>query len=307
MTQPWSPEHVVTVTLARQLVEEQFPELVPVRVQVLGEGFDNTVYQINEDYVFRFPRREIAVELLRAEGRLLPDLAGRFSLAIPEPLFYGTPSERFPWPFLGYRLVRGVAPERVRALRRIEAAQPLAEFLRAVHSFPLEKAKRCGVPETDIMERFLLDKRKPQLLANIEKAAALELLESATLHTLREYANALSPAQWTPPIYDTLVHGDLHIRNLVVDAEGNLTGVIDWGDTHIGHRALDLSIVYNYLPPEGRTVFYQHYGEVDRQTQEMARFRAVFSTLVLMLYGHDQQQEQLVAVSKQNLALALLV
>ncbi|MBL0385239.1 phosphotransferase [Tumebacillus sp. ITR2] len=306
MTQPWSPEHVVTEALARQLIETQFPELAPACVQVLGEGFDNTVYQVNKEYVFRFPRREIAVQLLQAEGRLLPDLVGRFSLQIPEPLFYGKCSEEFPWPFLGYRLVHGLAPERVPHLRRIEAAQPLAEFLLAVHSFPLEKALACGIPTTDIMQRFDLTQRTPQLHDHLKKAADLDLLEPTTLQTLQAYADTLSQTTWQPPVYDTLVHADPHIRNLVVNLEGTLTGIIDWGDAHIGHRALDLSIVYSYLPPEGRDLFYKIYGEVDAQTREMARFRAVFSTLVLMLYGYDQQQPQLVATAKQSLHLALL-
>jgi aminoglycoside phosphotransferase (APT) family kinase protein len=299
MAQPWSPEQVVDAEFAQRLIEKQFPELAPAHVQTLGEGFDNTVYAVNEQYVFRFPRREIAVELLRTEGQLLPTLIGKFPVAIPEPLFYGEPEMGYPWRFLGYRQVAGLMPENVPALRRVEAARPLAAFLRALHDVPVEQA--VGVPHGDHMHRFDLSTRKPKLAEYVEKATEWGLLpDPSAMHQYLETLSSFGEVGAT-----TLVHGDLHIRNLLVDAEGFLTGVIDWGDTHIGHPALDLTIAYSYLPPEGRRIFFETYGEVDERTRAMARFRAVFSTMVLMLYGHDLGLEQLVEVTRVNLELAL--
>ena len=42
----------------------------------LGAGWDNTVFLVNESFVFRFPRREIAVACMEAEIRVLPGLVG---------------------------------------------------------------------------------------------------------------------------------------------------------------------------------------------------------------------------------------
>src|SRR4051812_35619656 len=107
MTQPWSAEHVVTDSLARSLIEAQFPELALARVELLGTGWDNTAFCVNGACVFRFPRRQFAVPFLENEMRLLPALALLVPLAIPNPRFVGRPTEAYPWPFAGYPLLPG--------------------------------------------------------------------------------------------------------------------------------------------------------------------------------------------------------
>jgi aminoglycoside phosphotransferase (APT) family kinase protein len=96
MANIWDPERVVSMAAARELIERQFPELAPATISPLGEGYDNTVYLVNERYVFRFPRRQIAVDLLCAEGRLLPKLADRLPLPVSKPLFFGSPEDKYP-------------------------------------------------------------------------------------------------------------------------------------------------------------------------------------------------------------------
>src|SRR5581483_10291103 len=84
-TPPWMAEQVVSLELARALVERQFPQLKPAVVEPLGIGWDNTAYRIKGDYVFRFPRRQIAVDLIVAESRLLPWVAPQLPVSIPVP------------------------------------------------------------------------------------------------------------------------------------------------------------------------------------------------------------------------------
>ena len=73
---PWLPERTVDAALARELIEQQFPLKAP-RVEALGEGWDNSVFAVNGEWVFRFPRRQVAVPLLDREARVLPQLAGK--------------------------------------------------------------------------------------------------------------------------------------------------------------------------------------------------------------------------------------
>lgn len=74
-SRPWTPECVVSTPLARELIASQFPALSPAHVEPLASGWDNTVYRVNHQYVFRFPRRRLAVELLDVELRLLAVIA----------------------------------------------------------------------------------------------------------------------------------------------------------------------------------------------------------------------------------------
>src|SRR5437867_11750583 len=85
----WKPDWVVTSELAKALVETSFPALAPVVVKEFGIGWDNTVVLVNNSFVFRFPRRRIAVSLMETEVRLLPWLSERIPLPIPNPCFVG--------------------------------------------------------------------------------------------------------------------------------------------------------------------------------------------------------------------------
>lgn len=103
----WTAEVTVGEELARRLIGEQFPDLAARSARLLAEGWDNTVWLVDETWVFRFPRREIAVPLVERELAVLPHLESTLPLAIPAPLFSGQPTDAYPWPFLGSRYLPG--------------------------------------------------------------------------------------------------------------------------------------------------------------------------------------------------------
>jgi aminoglycoside phosphotransferase (APT) family kinase protein len=298
--QPWSPEIVMTIEGAKKIIEDQFPQLKPVQISELGEGFDNTVYMVNGIYVFRFPRKEIAVDLLNIENKLLPLLVNDLSIRIPEPIFLGQPTEAYKWPFTGYHFVQGEAPGTLSEELRNQSAKLLGLVFKKLHRFPIEQAEKLGVPH-DRFERMNLVKRKEMLLDKIKKAEELQFMEEA--QTAIEWLNTMGDAQLETTL--TLVHGDCHIRNILVDEKGVISGIIDWGDTHIGNPAIDLSIAYSFLTPNGRELFFQEYGEVSTEIKEAARFFALYVSVVLLLYGFDLKDEKLVASAKESIKLSL--
>ena len=87
----WKAEREVDTALARQLVTSQFPALADspsLAVERIGAGWDNVAFLVtgaNGPFVFRFPRRSIAVPLIETETRLLPLLAPALPLPIPVP------------------------------------------------------------------------------------------------------------------------------------------------------------------------------------------------------------------------------
>lgn len=298
--QTWSPEIEITLKDARDIIEAQFPQLIPVSITELGKGFDNTVFTVNDKYVFRFPRREIAVQLLIVENQLLPLLVNQLNIAIPEPIFFGQTTKEYKWPFTGYKHVQGRSPGILSNEVRNLSAATLALFLKKLHQFPISQAEKMGVP-TDRFGRMNISKRREMLVGNIKKAADLQLTEED--QAALDWLSTMKETQTDTPI--TLVHGDFHIRNILVNKEGIISGIIDWGDTHLGNPAIDLSIAYSFLPQSGRDLFFKNYGKVSDEIKMLAKFFAIYVGFILLLYGHDMKDVQLVASAKESIKLAL--
>ena len=85
----------------------------------------------------------------------------------------------------------------------------------------------------------------------------------------------------------TLVHGDCGARHLLLTSAGELGGVIDWGDLHLGDAATDLALVHSFLPRTQHARFLAYYGPVDPLRWAAARFRALFVDLAVLLWAHD--------------------
>jgi aminoglycoside phosphotransferase (APT) family kinase protein len=282
MAQPWSAEAVVSDALARSLIEAQFPALTPAGVALLGAGWDNTAFRVNGTYVFRFPRRQVAVPLLETEARLLPFLAPRLPLPVPAPTFLGRPTDEYPWPFAGYRMLPG-RTACTAALTEADcaaAAVPLARFLAALHAVPAVEAVRHGAGP-DRFARLDLARQLPRARETLDQLVRRGLVDDPG-----PYAALLETA---PATYaaraDTVVHGDLYARHLLVDSANRLAGVIDWGDVHLGDPAADLAVALTFLPPAAQRDFRETYGAVEEGTWTIARLRALRHSVAVLAYG----------------------
>lgn len=300
MVNSWNPEIVITKDFAVQLINAQFPSLGIQTIVEFGQGFDNTIFLVNQEYIFRFPRRSIAEGLLRTEGELLPKLVDKLPLSVPRPIFYGKKSKHYPWGFIGYKHIIGKVPSMLTTTERLRMVQPLAEFLKELHKYPLKELDNLLIPY-DELYRLDIEKRKPRLLEKI-----IELIEYENIHVYRQtekYAQSLQAI--AVPDTKVLTHGDLHIRNVIVSEANSLAGIIDWGDTHIGHPAVDLSIVFSLIPAEGRESFFSIYGHVDSTTLELARFKAIYTLVILLSYAWDKKDSVLYKDAKSSLSIAL--
>lgn len=298
----WNPERVMTAEEAVLLIKNQFSNLTILKVAAFARGFDNTAFLINERYVFRFPRREIAGELIKVENRLLPNIAPKLPLEIPKPQYIGKPQPNFPWAFSGYELLGGKNPEKLTREQRKKSTNILAQFLRQLHSFPLQQAEKLQIPY-DQLGRLDVKKRKPLLMERINSLKMENRLSDVLYNSLRQFITTVEDTLVDEK--KVLVHGDLHLRNMLVDDEGKITAVLDWGDTHIGSPAIDLSVAYSYLPSDCREIFFQMYGDVSEESKDLARFKAIYSYVLLLLYGYDQGDIQLVNDCYFSLKLAL--
>lgn len=296
----WDAEWEISEEMASKLICSQFPLLASKKIKKMGHGWDNTVFRVGREYVFRFPRRKIAINALRMEGRILPKLVDYFSIPYSLPMFYGEADYDYPSPFLGYSYLSGDSPIGLTDDQRALSATALAQFLKGLHTFPVKVARENGIQSdhrnlTDIgmrkekMQRFITNISSH--LTKKEYDDLLIYLEQLKMDRVgQEYV---------------LLHGDLHFKNMLVDKSGKVSGIIDWGDVNIGHPACDLNVVYSFLPPYARSNFFKEYGAVSEDTKTLARLIAIYIPLLILMQAIEEKDERLVVEAKANINRAL--
>jgi aminoglycoside phosphotransferase (APT) family kinase protein len=298
----WSAEVVVDRQCARRLIASRFPSLELRSLRLLAEGWDNTVWLVDDRWAFRFPRRTIAIPGVEREIASLPRLAPLLPRPIPRPVFVGAPGEDYPWPFFGAPMLAGgeAAEARLTDAARTRLARPLGEFLRVLHGREVAAELASLDLPADPMGRADMTLRVPRALEQLEELERLGLWRApAALRSLLDAARTL-PA----PEPSAVVHGDLHVRHLLVEPRGTLTGVIDWGDLCRADPSVDLVLLWSFLPPQGRDEFLAEYGPADPARLLRARVLAVFLSATLLLYAEHEGMANLKAESLAGLARA---
>ncbi len=300
MARLWDAEQTIEPQLALKLIQEQFPVLSAKRIRLFGNGWDNTAFIVDEELIFRFPRRQIALPLLDSEWCVLPKIARRLPAPIPVPEWKGIPGHGYPWPFIGYRMLSGSTAcyANLSEKERDALAEPIARFLAALHAIPLSKLANCAIPG-DPLGRIDGANMTAKIQKNIEELSLLGLLEDRKrLESLVEQSQNYRPRRETH-----LVHGDFYVRHLLVDEKHRLAGVIDWGDVHRGDPAIDLGIAHAFLPPSAEEKFQKAYGPIDEGTWTLARLRGILSSTYIILYGHHSGDPDLVREGLRSLRI----
>ncbi|HUR77779.1 MAG TPA: aminoglycoside phosphotransferase family protein [Acidimicrobiales bacterium] len=218
----------VTAGLVRGLLQEQHPDLAPLALVFVGEGWDNVMYRLGERYLVRLPRREIAAPLVLHEQQWLPLLARRLPIPVPVPVRIGVPGLRYPWHWSVLPWFDGEMAESAPLRDPFEAATTLGWFVRelnqaAPEGHPLNPYR--GVPLAS--RHDVTVERIAQLSEQIDAPAITRVWDEL----------CAAPAYDGPPLW---IHGDLHPANILV-RDGVIAAVIDFGDISAGDRAVDLA------------------------------------------------------------------
>jgi aminoglycoside phosphotransferase (APT) family kinase protein len=280
---PWESEFDLGTQTARALIESQFPSLMIVSLRYLHEGWDSAAFLVNEEWVFRFPKRRERQAWLASEVAMLQLLGTRrLELSIPAPVYLGKPSSLFPCGFMGYRLLAGRQGDEVdlKEVDREVSARRLGEFLGVLHSIDVKEAESLGARRYEFTTQELLEKLK-KTRETLWPALSEELREAC--RPFLEGTLAVPALAKRPPC---LVHGDLADEHLLLDELGRITGVIDWGDACLSDPAVDFSGLYAWLGEAFVGEVLKHYSVAwDTSFLENIRFRG--RCWALLTYDHS--------------------
>lgn len=263
----------IDAQLVEKLVAEQFPQWAALEVhETRDQGTSNAMFRLGPELVVRLPRGTWSSGDPIAEQRWLPQLAPYLPVAIPRIMGAGAPTHDYPqhWSILTW--LNGTNPHGTNPPNASDdLARDLADFVTAFRRIDLPGApvahRGGSLADQDDATRAAI----AQLGDEIDVDAAEKVWE-AGLHQ--------------PEPERTWVHADLMPGNLLVDADGRLSGVLDFATAGRGDPACDLIVAWNLLPAPARDVF-REVLDVDDATWARGRARALAIALSALPYYRD--------------------
>ena len=100
------------------------------------------------------------------------------------------------------------------------------------------------------------------------------------------------------------LHGDLHPANILVN-DGQVSGVIDFGDITAGDPASDLSVAWMLLPPGCHASFWSAYqaagGAMAEPTRLRTRARGWALNFAIVFLADSEDNPVLLEVGRRTL------
>ena len=292
----------VSADLVRRLLAGQHPDLARLPVRFLANGWDNELYRVGDELIARLPRRALGAQILENEQRWLPGLAPGLPRPIPAPERTGVPGCGYPYPWSVVPYLPGVPAAQASSFDPAAAAAAVGGFLGALHvPAPADAPANPfrGVPLAERAGTFAAN------LAVVTSQASHDHVERDAV--LRVWVAALAtPVHDGPPVW---LHGDLHPANILVD-DGQVSGVIDFGDITAGDPATDLAVAWMLLPPGCHAGFWSAYhaaGGAGGRASDALRARASGWALnfAIMFLAHSEDNPVLLDVGRRTLRAVL--
>lgn len=219
-----------------------FPELSIENISLNDEGLNNDIIVVNEEIVFRFPKHRHAVTKLHTEIKIIESIKNYITLDIPR-LFYNSSD------VIGYFMIPGVTLRQDILLELDKTtiqlvADQLANFLKELHSVPVDKVLNVDIPISDVPDKYddwvdlykrIQDKVFPYLMLHTREWAKKHFESFLDSKSNFEYESKL-------------IHGDLGCYHILFDRKKNqINGIIDFGTSGLGDPAMDIgSLIYIY-------------------------------------------------------------
>jgi aminoglycoside phosphotransferase (APT) family kinase protein len=264
--------------LIRSLLREQHPDLAHLPLQFWESGWDNVLARLGDELLVRLPRRAVAMPLITHEQHWLPALPP-LPIPIPLPIRTGEAGCGYPWPWSIVPFVPGEAAD-ISAPLPAEAAR-LALFLKALH----QPAPASGEVPINLHRGGALADKADSLMPRLAR------LKTATTAITPKILALWDAGLAAPPSTEAVwLHGDLHARNVIVDA-GRIAAIIDWGDICTGDPATDLlSIWALFADRAARQTALSVYGASAELTARAKAWVVMMAAILLDTGLHDNER-----------------
>ena len=255
-------------SFARRIIEHYLGSK-PKRVVARGGGLTNFVFEVNHtkgDFIVRLSTSPEKVKHYLKEQWAIAQ-ANKVGVPTAEVLEVGV--EAVGVPHMVLRKVMGQEathhPERFTVLREMGRLTALIHSISTSgfgHSFDWSSNQ---LSRNDTWKEYLHGELK--VGPRVDLLDKHKMLDTAQIGRLRSIVHEIE--RWKPT--PVLNHGDMRLKNVVVDDRGTITAVIDWEFcTSNVAPYWDLSVALHDLSVDAKQEFLVGYGLRDSKVREMA-------------------------------------
>lgn len=280
----------------RQIITHEFPGFDISAIKKIGEGENSKAFLINDDYIFRFPKRDEVKQHFKKEIEVLPKIRSQLNLEIPHFNFISKEIN-----FVGHKNIPGkfLTPKLYNSLKqeyKIELQKTLVLFLTQLHNIDLKILSDCDLEIMNYREEYS---------GNLEMANALIYpnisVKDRDIITLL-FTNYLSNPdyfQYMP----RLIHNDFSVDHILFKNESNkLSGIIDFGDIAIGDPDYDFMYLLDSFGQQFISQILTFYTrEIHKYFFEKIYFFSLANKLQILLGSIENEDDNAIKVDNQNL------
>jgi aminoglycoside phosphotransferase (APT) family kinase protein len=261
----------INVDLVKKLIANQFPQWSKLPISPVEKGgVDNRTFHLGSDMSVRLPSGEGYAPQVEKEHMWVPKFKQHIHLPISEPIAKGEPGEGYPWSWSVYKWIEGFMANTKSVKDMNQFARDLSRFL-----IELEAIDTSGGPPAGIHNYFR--GASPVVYDEETRAAIKNTRDIFDEVIVTEIWNKALESQWSKhPVW---VHGDVAPGNLLVNSDGKLSAVIDFGVLGVGDPACDLAMAWTFFDHESREVFKSSMN-LDEETWDRGRGWALWKSLI---------------------------
>ncbi|MBO6702487.1 MAG: aminoglycoside phosphotransferase family protein [Pseudomonadales bacterium] len=265
--------------LVQRLVAAQFPNWsgLPLK-QLEASGSSNLLFRLGENYLVRLPRQPGGGRTIVKESTWLPSLKDQLDIRIPEIVALGEPTDQFPETWSIQRWIPGYRVEA--GNRNAELAKTLAASINQLRSIPLprdiDKSLRPyrgrSLQTQNAAFQHNLEACRTIKGLDIDLDAVLQIWNDALLQPEAEYQH------W--------FHSDLVAENLLIDDNGKLAAILDFGGLGIGDPAIDLHGAWEIFSSDARHQFRDLMNVSEAEWQRGKAWALAVPLMTFSYYWH---------------------
>lgn len=264
-------------------LKAEFPQVKFKKAKLVTRGWDHDVLVLDNNFIVRFAKSKLYKNSFAREVKFLREFSKISNLKVPDYIFFSKEKN-----FGGYEMIKGkeLTPPMYKKLsptKKQKIIKDLAKFISILHGISLKKAKAYGFKFTEYQgwEKALNEKWKW-----FEKEFFPKMTKHLTPRQNRFIKNFMEyfcSSQYS--IKPVLGHYDLSHDHIIMNKNGTISGIIDFGDVCISDPAHEFNGFWDYDPKLPKRIYQYYKGPKDDRFLQRCKDHFIHRWIYLLYDG----------------------